>query len=366
MPELDYSSIAAPFDGDAPTGVNLREDPSRIAHYRAIRDARSAARAEDRSAETRVIDGASRKAEEDVHQPSSRWQEVHDLCFAALATETKDIELLAWLSEAVARTKGLMALADVLDAMGSLVGTHFEALHSVDDETVADRVLPLSGLNGSLDSDGTLIRPLRLMSLAPNRIYGRLSLWEFEQARKSNNGALLADFQQEFSNLDGSEFVAQRQAAETCIAIVQAMDTQLTEICGADAPSFSRVKDVLDDIRNALTELSVHVKLPQPIAAKAENEEGAAVNGAATPTAAVAAPGQIADREQAFRALLEIAAFFRRTEPHSTLPLAIETLVRRGRMDFLGLLGELIPDENQRREILTRAGIQSLKGPDGR
>lgn len=364
MPEVDYSSVAAQFDGIAPTGINLREDPARIAHYRAIRDARSAARAEDRSAETRVIDGAARKAEEDIHQPSSRWQDVHDLCLEALTTETKDIELLAWLAEATARTKGLVPLAEVLSAMSLLISTHFETLHSVDDESLADRVIPLSGLNGSLDSDGTLIRPLRLMSLAPNRIYGRLSLWEFEQARKSNNAILLSDFQQEFTNVDGSDFVQQQRAVEACMASVATMDAQLTEACGADAPSFSRVKDVLDDIRHALGELASYVKLPQPVAAKAAIEETAAVNGVAAPVAH--APGQIADREQAFRALLEIAAFFRRTEPHSTLPLAIETLVRRGRMDFLGLLGELIPDENQRREILTRAGIQSLKGPDGR
>lgn len=355
---MDYSGIANIFEGDNPTGVNLRNDDSLIRQYHAIRDARSAARAEDRSLENQMVpDGSDRPADE-IQQPSARWGDVRRLTVDALTNQTKDIELFAWLAESVVRVDGIAALGEVLRALDTLVGEHFEALHSSYDDTLADKVIPLSGLNGSPESDGTLIRPMRLLSLAPNEIYGRLSLWGLERARKSKDPTHMAAFQQAFASVDGAAFVAQRDAVASCLASVEGLDRKLTDKCGADAPSFSRVKDVLGDIRSAYVELAAFVKLPAGATAEGVVEAAVApaANGAAAPAAAVS--GEIADREQAFRTLLRVAEFFRRTEPHSSLSFAIETLVRRGRMDFMELIGELLPDENQRRDMLTRAGIR--------
>lgn len=366
-----YSELTLLFDGDRPTGVNLRADLARVSHYHTIRDARSAARAEDRSVENPyIVEGNDRSDGETVHQPSAKWQDVHDLCFTALAAETKDIELLCWLAEAALRLNGIEALAEVLGVLRSLAETNFADLHSIDDETVADKVVPINGLNGGQDSDGTLIRPLRLISLAPNQIYGRLSLWDFDRARKSRNSSVLALFQQEFAKLNGDAFSKRRNAVNHCLDHINALDARLTALCGAGAPSVGRIRDVLEDMRSAYSELSVYAPLaPQPTQEALPGKDPAGLkaylNGSGNVSPQAAAAGPIADREQAFRALLEVAAFFRRTEPHSTLPMAIETLVRRGRMDFMGLLAELIPDENQRRDMLTRAGIEPTKAKEG-
>lgn len=362
MTITDYSRVGQVFDGDNPTGVNLRNDPEFVRQYHLVRDARSTARSEDRSLENPVvIDRNERETQDDIHPPSTRWKDVHDLAQEALETRTKDIELLAWLAEGAVRVRGFEALAGVLEAMNGLLANYFPALHSIDDESISDRVAPLAGLNGSLDSDGTLIRPLRLSSLSPASIYGRLSLWSLDRARKSGDTAMMTEFQQEFARLDGALFQARRAAVASCRRSIAEMDASLTASCGADGPSFGRIKDVLDDIDRAYTELSVHVRLPDEPTETAEdltvNDPTPTANGHAAPQVR---SGQIADREQAFRQLLEIAAFFRRTEPHSTIPMAIETLVNRGRMDFMGLLAELIPDDNQRRDMLTRAGIKPL------
>lgn len=305
-----------------------------------------------------VIDQGSHGAAEELHPPSGRWKDVHDLAYSALTTQTKDIELLAWLSESSIRVYGIEALDAVLEATAALITSNFETLHSADDETMEDRVAPLAGLNGSLDSDGTLIRPLRLNSLSPANIYGRLNLWDFDKAKKNNNSAMLAQFQQEFSNLDGALYVRRNQAIDRAIANINRIDASLTQAAGADSPSFGRIREVLDDIARAYRELGTYVQLPHvPVAEPVGQPDGEpSPIRAAGPTQA--APGQIMDREQAFRALLEVAAFFKRTEPHSTIPMALETLVRRGRMDFVALLAELLPDENQRRDMLTRAGIK--------
>ena len=364
MTITDYVRVGQVFGGDHPTGVNLRDDRELVRQYHLVRDARSTARSEDRSLENPVvIDRNERDPQDDIHPPSARWKDVHDLALEALETQTKDIELLAWLAEGAIRVRGFEALAGVLKAMSELLANHFQALHSIDDESIADRVAPLAGLNGSLDSDGTLIRPLRLSSLSPASIYGRMSLWSLDRARKLGDSAVMTEFQQEFGRLDGALFQARRAAIASCQRSIAEMDASLTASCGADGPSFGRIKDVLEDIDRAYTELSVYVRLPEEPTEIAEDlsvsssDATPPANGHVAPQAR---PGQIMDREQAFRQLLEIAAFFRRTEPHSTIPMAIETLVHRGRMDFMGLLAELIPDDNQRRDMLTRAGIKPL------
>ena len=65
-------------------------------------------------------------------------------------------------------------------------------------------------------------------------------------------------------------------------------------------------------------------------------------------------------REEAFRALLQVSDFFRRTEPHSPVSYAVEQAVRWGRMKLPELLAELVADDSTRREIFKRTGINEV------
>jgi type VI secretion system protein ImpA len=360
--DMDYSGVSEAFAGGAPAGADLRGDAGLIAVFRAIKDERSAARSDDRSRENiYVADGEEKQGS--VLQPSERWRNVHDACAAELSTRTKDIELLSWLAESSVRVHGITGLAGVFDAMRQLLLGGLETLHPLaGDDSPAERVSSLAGLSGSQDSDGTLIRPLHLTSLIPDQVYGRFCLWEFDQARKKKESGALAAFHDAAAAADGAAFVKMSAAAERCLADIGAIDSFLTEVFKADAPSFRRLHDVLSSIRAAHFELSAFVSLPKEDVQTVPNPETGAEPAAAPKLNGAA--GQITDREQAFQQILQIAAFFRRTEPHSSVPLALETIVRRGRMDFMGLLAELVPDENQRRDVLTRAGIEP-KSPKG-
>ena len=354
---MDYSAISRTFEAGNPAGADLRSDAALVAVFRSIKDERSAARADDRSRENVYVADGEEKAGT-VLQPSERWRNVHDACVNELSSRTKDIELLSWLAESSVRTHGIIGLAGVLGAMRQLIASQFNSLHPLaGGDGPADRVTSLAGLNGSQDSDGTLIRPLHLTSLLPDQVYGRLSLWEFDQANRKKDSAILAAFHEAAFAADGTGFLGMKDAVEQCIADTSAIDAFLTEALKAEAPSFRRLLDVLAGIRSAHQELSAYVNLPNEEASVAKMDAGEEAEAAPVPKPNGAA-GQISDREQAFRQLLQIAAFFRRTEPHSSAPLALETIVRRGRMDFMGLLAELVPDENQRRDVLTRAGIE--------
>ena len=68
--------------------------------------------------------------------------------------------------------------------------------------------------------------------------------------------------------------------------------------------------------------------------------------------------GQIGSREEAFRALLQVAEFFKRTEPHSPISYTLEQAVRWGRMPLPELLSELVPEDSTREQIFKLVGIR--------
>jgi type VI secretion system protein ImpA len=246
-----------------------------------------------------------------------------------------------------------------LSAAKDLFLADVHALHpSSDHDAPAERISALAGLNGSQDSDGTLVRPLYLTPLAPDQIYGRVCLWHYNRAARAKDSAALGAMREVFAAANPGELYKMRLAASECLAAINAIDSHLTDVYKAEAPSFRRLREIFQEINNAYAELAMNVTFPAPVEASAPSEEAVAgSNSASAPSASVSLTS-VNDREQAFQSMLQIAAFFRRTEPHSSIPFALETIVRRGRMDFMGLLSELVPDESQRREVLVRAGIE--------
>jgi len=59
-----------------------------------------------------------------------------------------------------------------------------------------------------------------------------------------------------------------------------------------------------------------------------------------------------------FNTLLEVAKFFRQTEPHSPLPYLLERVVRWGKMPLPLLLRELIQDDQSWSNLCNLTGIE--------
>ena len=95
------SCLAAPLPGDAPAGADLRQDFSPQSLYYKLRDAR----AEAREIERRVDNDPSA----DTGVPA-QWRIVRELAVKALTEKTKDLEIAAWLTEALVRLDGMPGL----------------------------------------------------------------------------------------------------------------------------------------------------------------------------------------------------------------------------------------------------------------
>jgi type VI secretion system protein ImpA len=98
LPEgFDLEALLAPIPGDAPQGVDVREDFSPDAPYNRLRDARSEARDAERGQD---------KGEADARDAGPLWRTVRELALQTLAETTKDLEVAAWLTEAMVRAHG--------------------------------------------------------------------------------------------------------------------------------------------------------------------------------------------------------------------------------------------------------------------
>ncbi len=117
---IDMEALLAPIAGDLPTGADLREDFSPQSFYYRLRDARSEARAAERAAD-------ANPGEDTV--PPPQWRAVRDLSLQALTTKTKDLEIAAWLTEALVRSDGLRGLSAGAHLICGLAEAYWDNLY---------------------------------------------------------------------------------------------------------------------------------------------------------------------------------------------------------------------------------------------
>lgn len=355
---LQSDRLLTPIAEASPAGANIRLSAGTKDLYYQLKDARSAARSEERNL-----------APGEPIRLSASWSEVRRLALEALETVTKDVEILAWLAEAELRLNGFAGLRDVFRASAALVHEHWDELFSIDGEGDEDKVAPFAGLNG-VSGEGALIQPLRLTPLVPDAVFFSLSLWDFQTSQRPGEEKRRQALRDAVSAAGPSAMQAYLGAATECLEAFGALTAAFDARCGEHAPPSSNIRGVLEEVRLAIFNLTglsdgavrlrvVEKAAPNEAAATRTHAGGNAADLPSEP-AAPPPPREIETREEAFNLLLKVAEYFRRTEPHSPISLAIETLVTRGRMDFVSLLTELLPDPSARKAVLMSAGIQPL------
>jgi len=356
---LDLPRLLEPISADRPVGVDLREDSSPRSTYYSIRDARNQARTAERQAQ---MNGESPIGAGD-------WSPLINGVPDILAGMTKDLEITAYLVEALARNKGFAGLRDGFHLLRELVSRYGDDIYPLPDEDgIETRVAALTGLNGA-DGEGTLINPIRNISLT-ERAAGEYGSASYEQAldiehaspeqrdRRIAQGAVSLTVLQTAINDTSTEFLLQVwDDLKECLAEYDLYEKAVDEKYGRDSPPTSNIRSALNTCRDVLTTLAGdRIKGATPAAAP----EATAADNAAAPKKVVAATGgfgPIQTREEAFKQLQEIAQYFRKTEPHTPITFAIEQVVRWGKMPLPDLLRELIPDPSSVQQMFRLVGI---------
>lgn len=356
---FDLEVLLAPIPGDVPQGSDIREDYSPQSPNAVLRGARSDAREAEK-----MLDAGS----DEARDPAPLWRSVRELGLKTLRETAKDLEVAAWVTEAYVRSHGLAGLAAGARLIGGLAEQYWDGLFPLPDEYgVETRVAPVTGLNGR-DGNGSLIQPLNKLPLFQLSDGTTVALYEYE--RSARLGARTADGVMPFSDMErearqaARSFARLREEAREALEAWQAMAAILDAKASEDPPSTTAVRDLLSNIaeiagRYAPPEAGAPAEATDAVEGEAAEQ---ATGGGATAGIAVR-PGQIASREEALRALENLATFFRRTEPVSPLSYTLEEAVRRSRMSWPELLEEIVADRDSRNAILTSLGIRPPAPP---
>jgi type VI secretion system protein ImpA len=361
---LDFEFLLADVPGKNPAGVDLREDYSPQAVYRLLKDVRAAARAAERNAAWERDESAGARAD---------WSPILKQAPQVLAAQSKDLEIAVWLLEALVRAHGFAGLRDGLRLLCGLVERFWEHVYPLPDEDgLETRVAPLAGLNG-VEGEGVLGPAIQTIPITMGTSVGPFHSGHYRQAldlerlddpgkrsaRIAQGAASLQDIQKAVAETPPEFFQTLRDDLNACSETFERLCVVLEEKCGTDAsgdslaPPSSNIRNALQACRETLD----YLVQPSPDANSAESPAAGREGGQAAPGRSVSV-GQIGSREEAFRALLQVAEFFKRTEPHSPISYTLEQAVRWGRMPLPELLSELVPEDSTREQIFKLVGIR--------
>ena len=363
---LAIDELIQPVTDDVPTGTDPRLDVSPTSPYYLLKDIRNGARAKERNA---LVD------EEGLLSLAVQWRPVLEQVPQALKTQGKDLEYVAWLIEALCRLHGFEGLAFGFDLASELIERYWQHLYPTPEpEDLSERLAPLIGLNG-IDSEGSLIQPVRAILITQGASEGPFASWQYEQAL-------------EVDRLDSEKQQKRFEAGAVSLEAVQLSIKEtpadfylkLNRDVEAAISAFERLSRAMDSamsgepqptsyISKALAGCHAHIKsIAKDIlgqAPKAEAEQQALENAVSAGEeaqeipAATGALGQLHSREQAIKNLDQIAAFFRQTEPHSPMSYAIEQVIRWSELSLPELLEELIVDGEARSGFFKLSGIRT-------
>lgn len=329
-----------PIPGDNPSGKTLRYDPV----YDKVREARR---------------------EEDV-LPQGDWSrevkkadypQVIKLTTEALITKSKDLQLAAWLTEAILFRDHVAGLRECLDLLKAYLETFWDTLYpEIDDGDLEFRAGPLAWVGSKLDG------PVRRLPLTKNK----LDCFKYQESRRVGYEA---------DSTSSEEKVAARATAiaeKKCTAeefdeavratgdayyeklsgdlvasqeSLQALESLSDEKFGREAPSFANLRGALEELQDIVKQY--YHPAPETTESETEiaeqTEEVTADSGASgTSTAPVARKRggamsvEPTDRDDAMNRLGIVAHFLRHESPVNPVPYLLLRAMRWGELRAAG------------------------------
>ena len=313
-----------PIEGPNPSGANLRYDPV----YDKIKEARRE--------EAQPPPGMT---EQD--RKVSDNNQVIKLATELLTTKTKDLQLAAWMTEAMLKQRGFGGLKDGLALCCGLVDKFWDTLYpEIEDGDAESRGAPLGFVGVKLDI------PLKLVPVVEKAKYGLLDhkqsreLGYEDQAKnddaKKKRAALIKEgklapelFDKAFEETPKKFYAQAEKDLDGCLENLTRLKKSCDEKFGNDGPTFGPLQTGLEASRHLIHGFlqKKREKEPDPVeevppAAAAPGSEGevAAAGGAPVRTGvliSVDSSSEPADRVEAIKKIAEAATFLRRREPQS-------------------------------------------------
>jgi type VI secretion system protein ImpA len=258
--EFDIAALLAPISDEQPSGEDLRYTTV----YDEIKEARRADDPFDRGEWNRELKTAD-------------WEKVFQLSLDALTQKTKDLQIAAWLTEALIHTEGFGGLATGLQLLHGLLKDFWDSVYPLMEEGDLEfRVAPLEFINDKL---WPAVKAIPLTDVGVAQGYGWLK-WQ-----ESRSTGYEKDTRNQYGDVDENkkrardEFIAEgKLSAEDfdaalalsstsfygavigeineCMALFDQLDQRVDEKYGKDAPRLSELKQAIEDCQILVNRIS--------------------------------------------------------------------------------------------------------------
>ena len=255
----------------------------------------------------------------------ANWLELTQLCSKLLQTETKDLQIVMWLTEALIAEKGFQGLCTGLNLIHDLCETFWDEIFpSIDWENrnYDYRLAPFFFLADKIP-DRIVLIPL---TDTQHVVFHNLSDWMMARRNlqiKNHKGLSLKDIGKQVAISSEQFFENIATNVSQSLEWLRKIKDFLNEQCEQESPSFQRLENMLEDIKR-ITDKNLDIKKKQikvapkttPLETSSSQEERA-LEAAAIPQSAAENSSQEPTIEQAYAALKEIADFLEKKQPQS-------------------------------------------------
>jgi type VI secretion system protein ImpA len=334
--------ILTPIPGDNPGGRNLRYAP-----------------VYDKIKEARRQDDDAVQGEWQRERKVADYLQVIKLANEAIATESKDLQLAAWLTEALLAREGYAGLRGGLTLIKDLVEQFWDHLYPELDEGDAEmRAAPVDWVGGYLTISCKRVALNKaghdFLKYLEAKAVGYEPQYEDGEARKeawqaaiSENKLPLEEFDKSVNASSKEFYAALLDNLDGSLQIIEESQAPFEEKFGEFAPSYGKLRESLEEVRRLVNQF-LQKKIdaegpapePEPVEPDPEAPPDEEPQQDETPrpkkTARRFAGGEPADKDDAAARVAAVAAYLRREDPYSPAPYLMLRGLRWGELRTSG------------------------------
>jgi type VI secretion system protein ImpA len=358
---VDVGAMLAPLPGDRPAGKDLK--------FEGLHDEiRNARRADDGLGQGDWV----------RETKSADWEKAAALAADALTGRTKDLQVCAWMAEALVNLHGIVGLRDALRVVRGLHEQFWDDLFpAMDDGDVEGRANIISSMQ-ELTADALKGAPLTVTGLdyiawEESNFFNvgpdvDPEVAEARRARAEKEGKVTSEDWLKAKQVTPRAFYETAHATlGECMSEVAELDADLDRLYGNETPSLVELKKSLEAVAGVVERIVKEKRLTESY--PTDGSDGVAEPPAPQPQPestlshvgnvgqAATAGGPLRTRDDAVRQLAEVAAFFRKTEPHSPVSYLVERAIKWSDMSLDAWLESVIKEDSALKALRETLGV---------
>lgn len=367
---VGIEALLAPISDDSPAGENLQ--------YTGLHDEIREARRADEN-----LDQGDWKRDLKV----ADWSQVVSLSTDALMARTKDLQVCAWLVEALVKLYGLVGLRDGLKLMRGLHEQFWDDLFPEIDEgdldaranalawmdrqaAIAIKDVQITSASSGANFSYALYEEAKQFDIPED-----LSALESEQRERVEALKARIAEEQKLTTEDWAKAkkTTRRAYFEEIYALLnecwneyQSLDAVMDEKFARQTPGLGDLRKTLDAVRSLIGNIVKEKRVSEPYPGEMEEiADGQDASDDNPERAGFSANGSIRARQDAFRRLAEVSEYFRMNEPHSPVSYLVQRAIKWGQMPLESWLEDVIKDGMVLGAIRETLGLQTAASDSG-